>query len=149
MTSVSLKTKTRVSTRMPQMQFLTLGLKRCLVYILTKYMINNTQWAIKSHWKKSLMEKTDIFLLPYFSKYRTNINQSLISSVFQFSCCFINFSFSLFAMTFWQIKIIYSIEKATGGRGSRNRLQVWFLLPLNTLKRFFFFFFSQGQMSVF
>jgi len=70
--------------------------------------------------------------------YRTNINQSLISSVFLFSCCFINFSFSSFAMTFWQLKIIYSIEKTMGGRGSRNHLQAWFLLPLNTLKRFLF-----------
>lgn len=138
MTSVSLKTKTRVSTRMPQMQFLTLGLKRCLVYILTKYMINNTQWAIKSPLEKKSNGENRHFS-PTLLKYRTNINQSLISSVFLFSCCFINFSFSLFAMTFWQIKIIYSIEKATGGRGSRNRLQVWFLLPLNTLKRFFFF----------
>lgn len=114
---------------------LPMAFKRCLFYIWTKHRINSTQRAIKPQLReKNLMEKTDIqhFFWPYFTMYRTNINQCLISSVFLFSCCFINFSLSS-AMTFWQLKIIYSGEKTMGARRRRNHFQAWFLLPLNML----------------
>lgn len=105
-------------------------------------MVNSTQWAIKSHWgkRKTLMEKTDIFFLPYFNKYRTNTNQSLISSVFLFC----KLPISLICYDTSAIENCLQHREDDGGRGNRYWLQAWFLLPLNTLQEIVMYIWRQG-----